>query len=164
MSLALTLYNAATPWLPNKGFFSARRFWLRLASIGLADGVRIASAARFYGMNIAVGRDTWIGPETCIFGTTTASVKVGQCVDIGPGVLITSGTHSIGSPSRRAGPPASSDVMIGDGTWVGARAVILPGAKIGKGSIVAAGAVVTAGSYPDNVLLVGVPARVAKPL
>ena len=32
---------------------------------------------------------------------------------------------------------------IGDGVWIGARAIILPGVTIGEGAVVAAGAVVT---------------------
>jgi carbonic anhydrase/acetyltransferase-like protein (isoleucine patch superfamily) len=42
--------------------------------------------------------------------------------------------------------------------------VILAGAEIGAGSIVAAGAVVRAGTYPEDVLLAGVPATVKRVL
>jgi carbonic anhydrase/acetyltransferase-like protein (isoleucine patch superfamily) len=54
---------------------------------------------------------------------------------------------------------------IGDGSLVGIQAVILNGAKIGKGCLVGAGALVTEGKeFPDNVLIIGAPARVAREL
>lgn len=53
------------------------------------------------------------------------------------------------------------DVIIGNGVWLGANAVIVPGLKIGDGSIVAAGAVVTK-DVPTNSIVGGVPAKVIK--
>jgi acetyltransferase-like isoleucine patch superfamily enzyme len=38
--------------------------------------------------------------------------------------------------------------VIGDDVWFGANTTILPGVKIGSGSIIARGAVVTRGKYP----------------
>lgn len=52
-------------------------------------------------------------------------------------------------------------VSIGEGTQVGAGAVIIPGIKVGKWSLIAAGAVVMK-DVPDNVLVLGNPARVIK--
>ncbi len=54
-------------------------------------------------------------------------------------------------------------VRIGDGTWVGARAMILPGVTIGKRVVVGAGSVVTR-DVPDDVLVAGNPARVVRSL
>lgn len=52
-------------------------------------------------------------------------------------------------------------VSVGEGSQVGAGAVVIPGIKIGKWSLVAAGAVVMK-DVPDNVLVLGNPARVVK--
>lgn len=52
-------------------------------------------------------------------------------------------------------------VYVGEGTQVGSGAVVIPGVKIGKWSLVAAGAVVMK-DVPDNVLVIGNPARVVK--
>lgn len=52
-------------------------------------------------------------------------------------------------------------VSVGEGSQVGAGAVVIPGIKIGKWSLVAAGAVVLK-DVPDNVLVLGNPARVVK--
>jgi len=56
---------------------------------------------------------------------------------------------------------AHQPVRIGDGTWIGHGAVILPGTTIGKGVVVAAGAVVR-GEVPDHCIVGGVPAKVIR--
>jgi len=54
---------------------------------------------------------------------------------------------------------------IGDGSLIGIQAVILNGAKIGRNCLVGAGALVTEGKeFPDNSLIIGSPARVARTL
>ncbi len=54
---------------------------------------------------------------------------------------------------------------IGDHSLIGIQAVILNRAVIGKNSIVGAGAVVTEGKvFPDNSLIIGAPAKVARTL
>lgn len=52
-------------------------------------------------------------------------------------------------------------VSVSEGSQIGAGAVVIPGIKIGKWSLVAAGAVVLK-DVPDNVLVLGNPARVVK--
>ena len=52
-------------------------------------------------------------------------------------------------------------IVIGDNCWIGAKATILDGVHIGSGCVVAAGAVVTK-SFPDNVVIGGVPAKIIK--
>jgi len=51
------------------------------------------------------------------------------------------------------------NVTLGEGAWIGAGAVVIPGIKIGKWAIVGAGSVVTK-DIPDNVVVVGNPARI----
>ena len=54
---------------------------------------------------------------------------------------------------------------IGDNSLIGMGAILLNGSKIGKNCVVGAGAVVAEGKeYPDNSLIVGVPARVVRPV
>jgi acetyltransferase-like isoleucine patch superfamily enzyme len=52
-------------------------------------------------------------------------------------------------------------VVIERDVWIGANATILPGVRLGAGSVVGAGAVVTRGVPPRTVVL-GVPAEVAR--
>ena len=54
---------------------------------------------------------------------------------------------------------------VGDNTVVGMGAILLNGARVGKNCIVGAGAVVTGKTdAPDGSMLLGNPARVARPL
>lgn len=54
---------------------------------------------------------------------------------------------------------------IGEGSLIGIQAVILNGAQIGKNCLVGAGALVTEGKvFPDNSLIIGSPAKVARTL
>lgn len=55
-------------------------------------------------------------------------------------------------------------VEIGNGTWIGANVIILPGAKIPNGCVIAAGAVVSGTLKKDNCLYAGVPSRLIKEL
>ena len=56
----------------------------------------------------------------------------------------------------------ADEIEIGDDVWLGANSIILKGAHIGDGCIVAAGAVVTKGSYRPGSIIAGNPARVVK--
>ena len=50
-------------------------------------------------------------------------------------------------------------IVVEDGAWIGAGAILLDGVRVGEGAVVGAGAVVT-GDVPPHTLAVGVPARV----
>lgn len=52
-------------------------------------------------------------------------------------------------------------VTVGDDVWIGSRVMILPGVKIGKGSIIGAGAVVTK-DIPEYSIVGGVPAKLIR--
>ena len=60
-------------------------------------------------------------------------------------------------------PHRQAPITIGDGCWIGARAIILPGVTLGRRVLVAAGAVVTR-DVPDDSLVAGNPARVVRSL
>jgi acetyltransferase-like isoleucine patch superfamily enzyme len=84
-------------------------------------------------------------------------VHIGAQVSIGHDVLILTSTHRIGRATRRAGRSTAAPVVVGDGAWIGARCVILPGVTVGAGAVVAAGSTV-AHDVPDHALVSGVPA------
>ncbi len=53
--------------------------------------------------------------------------------------------------------------MIGENVWIGSSAVILPGVTIGRNSVIGAGSVVSR-DIPENVVAVGNPCRVLRPI
>ncbi|MEU7043363.1 acyltransferase [Streptomyces varsoviensis] len=90
-------------------------------------------------------------------------VTFGNDVFCGPYTYVTSDNHSYDDPERPVGKqwPRSAPVEIGTGSWLGAGAVILPGARLGRNVVVAAGAVVR-GEVPDHAVVAGAPARVVR--
>jgi serine acetyltransferase len=91
------------------------------------------------------------------------SIVIGDDVFTGPYVYITDQNHSYADPDMPIGRqwPVNTAVSIGDGTWLGAGTVILPGASIGRNVVVAAGSVVR-GTVPDRCVVAGVPARIVR--
>jgi len=85
----------------------------------------------------------------------TSHVAIGAHVRIGPYVMITdSDFHDV---HRRGVRPPSRPVVIEDHVWIGAKASVLKGVRIGRGSVVATGAVVTR-DVPPFTIVGGVPA------
>jgi len=106
--------------------------------------------------------------DRCVIGRGShivahQSVVIGEDVFAGPYVYITDQNHGYTDPSVPIGrqPPVNDAVSIGSGTWLGAGAIVLPGARIGRNVVVAAGAVVR-GEVPDHSVVAGVPARVVR--
>ena len=108
-----------------------------------------------------IGRDCWINVGCHI--DASDDVSISDRVAIARRVMILTNTHRIGSSERHTSALLSEPVTIGDGCWLGTRVVVLPGVRIGPGSIVAAGAVVTRDVPPDT-LVAGVPATLVRDL
>jgi acetyltransferase-like isoleucine patch superfamily enzyme len=91
------------------------------------------------------------------------SILISDDVFTGPYVYITDQNHSYADPDVPIGRqwPVNMAVSIGAGTWLGAGAVVLPGARIGRNVVVAAGSVVR-GTVPDRCVVAGVPARIVR--
>lgn len=88
----------------------------------------------------------------------SAPIVIGEGCSIGPRVSLLTSSHQIEGPMGRAGPATWRSIVVGDGTWIGANVVILPGVTIGAGCVTGAGSV-PAGDYRPDGLYVGVPAR-----
>jgi acetyltransferase-like isoleucine patch superfamily enzyme len=95
-------------------------------------------------------------------GTVIISVEE---VVIGDDVAFANEVYVMDSNSHgvEGRPHVQAPVRIGDGTWLGNRAMVLPGVTIGKRVVVAAGAVVTR-DVPDDTMVAGNPARVVRSL
>ncbi len=106
--------------------------------------------------------------DRCVIGRGShivahESVEIGDDVWTGPYVYITDQNHGYEDPDTPIGRqfPVNRPVSIGSGSWLGAGAIVLPGASIGRNVVVAAGSVVR-GTVPDHCVVAGVPARVVR--
>jgi acetyltransferase-like isoleucine patch superfamily enzyme len=73
-------------------------------------------------------------------------------------------TNYIENASKREREHIEKEIEIGDGVWVAANAVILPGVHIAKNSIIAAGSIVTTDLTDESCLYGGIPAKKIKEL
>lgn len=139
-------------WCP---FWFWRKFAYNLVGLKIGRGSKIHVFCRFFEpKNVKIGDDTIIGEYTFLDGR--AELKIGSHTDIASQVLIYNSKHDINDPKFEA---KNLPVEIGDYVFIGPRAIILPGVKIGKGVIVAAGAIVTK-NVASFMIVAGVPAKV----
>ncbi len=132
-----------------------RLFIYTLGGIEIGRGSRIHIGAKFfYPANIKIGWGTIIGDNVFLDGRD--KLVIGNHVDIASQVMIYNGEHDLTSEDFK---PVFAPVEIGDYVFIGPRAIILSGVKIGKGAVVAAGAVVTK-DVAEFAIVGGVPAQV----
>jgi acetyltransferase-like isoleucine patch superfamily enzyme len=138
---------------------------------------------------VRIGQNSGIYVETFFDLGPKGYVEIGKhCTLAGP-VISTNGQVVIGDyvlisweaviadhfwavPARSRGraraladAPVPVPIYIGNNAWIGTRAVLLPGARLGEGAIVGAGTVVDF-PVPDYAVVAGNPARIvawAKP-
>ena len=115
----------------------------------------------YYVNRMIIGDGSWIGQQC--FLHSGGGLTIGRHVGLGPGVKIVTSAHRLDEVDKPILHSAIdfAPVAIGDGSDVGAGAVILPGVRIGAGVQVGAGAVV-AEDVPDYAVVAGVPARVVR--
>ncbi len=132
-----------------------RKLIFQIAGVRIGKKSYIHMGVRFYlPSGVSIGDGTIIGDHCFLDGR--AKLLIGNHVDIASQVLIYNSEHDINSVGF---DPIEESVEIGDYVFIGPRAVILPGIKIGKGAIIAAGAVVTQ-NVKDFEIVGGVPAKV----
>jgi acetyltransferase-like isoleucine patch superfamily enzyme len=105
--------------------------------------------------SIQIGKNVAINSFARLFGH--GGITVGDNSQIGPGATLTTTSHDMDKGMAVTFRP----ITIGEWSWVGANAIILPGITIGKHVVIGAGSVVTK-DIPDYSVAVGSPAKVIK--
>lgn len=142
-------------WVGYVPFHCLRRFFYRASGVKIGKGSTIHMWCNFFKpQGITIGEDTIVGDHAFLDGR--APLRIGNHAAIASQVLIYNSEHDIQSEDFRA---IEEPVEIGDYVFIGARAIVLPGVKIGRGAVVAAGAVVTK-DVPEFAIVGGVPAKV----
>jgi acetyltransferase-like isoleucine patch superfamily enzyme/glycosyltransferase involved in cell wall biosynthesis len=124
-----------------------------------APNVSIANGER-----ITLGSRCHVGERVCLWaGNETGRITLGDDVMIGPGTVVTASDYGLVEGTPPAFQPKNErDIVIRDGVWIGANAVVTAGVTIDEGCIVGAGSVV-ARDLPANMICAGVPARPLRP-
>jgi acetyltransferase-like isoleucine patch superfamily enzyme len=156
----LHAYNVATSLLPRRTNGRLRADLLRRLGFTIGEGTEIKGPLKLNGprgvlARLQIGRDCSIDAECML--EISENVRIGDRVTLEPGVMILTSTHELDFPQHRAGKVVTKPVSVGDGAWLRARVIVLPGVKIGAGAIVEAGAVVNK-DVDDNVRVGGIPA------
>jgi len=113
------------------------------------------------GEGLKIGDNVGIA-QNC-FIQVRGKTEIGDNVIFGPNVSIFSENHNFSNPDVPVNVQGVTrkGVIIEDGVWIGTRAVVLDGVKVGKNSIIAAGSIVTK-DVPCCSIVGGVPAKVLK--
>ena len=106
--------------------------------------------------------------DRCLIGRGSSigghyRIDIGNDVFTGMNVYITDQNHGYEDPQTPIGiqDPLDDPVVIGDGSWIGTGAVVLPGARIGRNCVIAANSVVR-GEFPPHSVIAGVPGKVVR--
>lgn len=108
-----------------------------------------------FGKNVYANFNLTLVDDTDIF--------VGDSVMFGPNVTVATAGHPIDPALRLKVGQFNIPVHIGNNVWIGANSVILPGITISDNSVIGAGSIVTK-DIPENVVAVGNPCRVLRPI
>lgn len=150
LDLKLFLLHLVSLHIP---FWSIRKIVFILAGVKVGENSTIHMGCKFFEpRGILLGEDTKIGNNAFLDGR--APLKIGNHVDLASEVMIYNSEHDLESEGFEA---KTESVEIGDYVFIGPRAIVLPGVKVGKGSVVAAGAVVTK-NIDDFTVVAGTPA------
>jgi maltose O-acetyltransferase len=113
----------------------------------------------FYPERISIGDYSGVHEECKLDGS--GKINIGKYVRLAPRVEIMTSNHifkDISIPIKLQGLEFKR-VVIEDDVWIGIGVLIVPGVRIGKGSVVAGHSVVTK-DVPQYSVVAGVPAKV----
>lgn len=141
----LILYAiSAFPLTPRaRGLIVSRYFKLTGALV-------IRSNVKFYGSGTlkVTGRVLF---NDDVFLDISGRLIFGSEIAVGMRAMLLTSTHEIGLKTR-CGNVLRKTTRIGNGVWIGAGAIVLPGVSIGDGSVIGAGEVVSQ-DVPNNVIV-----------
>ena len=106
-----------------------------------------------YGTNVELGDNVFINFNCTILDT--CKVTIGARTLLASNVSLFSGTHPLDPDVRNGtkGPELGGEIHIEEDCWIGGNVTVIPGVRIGKGSVVGAGSVVTKVSAPNILTL-----------
>ena len=148
-------YYVLNTFVANIPFNIIRLTILRLLGYQIDRTTSIHVGCTFLGKGsqLYIGENTTVNTE-CVLDSRSR-LEIGSSCSISRGVLMLSLTHDHRISSF---PLLKKEVIIGDGVWIGANAIIIPGVNLGSNCVVGAGSVVTK-NFPPYSILAGNPAK-----
>lgn len=130
-------------------------------TIGRGTTVESYGVIRNLGESLVIGDNVGIGAYSHI--GMRGPIEIGENTIMGPYVSFHAENHIFEDPNTliRLQGESRKGITVGKDCWIGAKATILDGVRIGDGCVVAAGAVVIA-DVPPYCVVGGVPAKVIK--
>jgi len=147
--ISLAIFESG--WVP---LARPKRWLLQLFGASIGRGLVIKPQVWIkYPWRLALGEHCWIGRGVWI--DNLADVQFHDHVCVSQQVYICTGSHNYRRPSFDL---ITRPVEVGNGVWLGARALVLGGVSIGANAVVAAGSIVTSDVSAATVVA-GNPAR-----
>lgn len=156
------------------GYYIVGNARATVLGVRLEPGARVSPRAQVRGCHkigrAVVGRDVVIGEGSYVSSGWVMSGRIGRWCSVGYDVLIGPTEHVLDqwttSPRKAVADGFAETItvrvvdppIIEDEVWIGARAVVLRGVRIGAGAVIAAGAVVVT-DVPSMEVWGGVPAK-----
>ena len=120
---------------------------LRLFGAKIGKGLVIKNNVTIkFPWKLTIGNNVWLG-EGCWIDNLDY-VTIGSNVCISQGALLITGNHDY---TKSNFPYRNAPILIGDGAWIGAKAVVAPGVKFAPYSVATVGAIVTRDTEPNGV-------------
>lgn len=136
-------------------FMPWRAFLLRCFGAKLGRGANVLPSCRVWQpWRLTMGDHSCLSERVDCYNA--AEIIIGAQAVVSQDAFLCTASHDIGSPIMEL---TTAPVVIGAQAWVCARAVVLPGVRVGEGAVVAAAAVVTKDVSPWAIVG-GNPARV----
>jgi putative colanic acid biosynthesis acetyltransferase WcaF len=121
-------------------FYGIKRMMLRLFGAVVGNNVIIKPHVSIkYPWKLIIGNNVWIGEGVWI--DNLAMVNLGNNSCLSQGAMLLCGNHNY---KKRSFDLIVGDISIEEGAWVGARATVCPGVKLGSHSLLTVGSVATA--------------------
>ena len=164
-STSLMLYYLIASSLPNS-WFPMGKIYNRIRQIILGKIIVLGRNCRIQRhVYIGNGEEIRIG-DNCQINERVRmdNVHIGNHVMIAREVVFLGKTHNSESTELSMAEQGIKDdflTVVEDDVWLGMRSIIMPGIRVGRGSIVASGAVVTKDVAPFTIVG-GIPAKLIK--
>lgn len=120
---------------------------LRLFGAKVGKGVVIKPRVNIkYPWYLVIGDHVWIGEGVWIDNLTWVNLESNVCIS--QDAYLVTGNHDYKDPSFGL---TIGEIVIKEGGWVGARAIVCPGVRLGQGSVLTVASVLTKDAAPNGI-------------